>query len=83
MRLVIELLFLLVLVGFVVWTLFQRSNLTARQRIELSNLHAFKETARDLALNEIEIDPSNSFARIVLDEVRSLDLANKSGREVS
>lgn len=75
MRVLLELVPLLVLVGLV-WLVWQRSGLSARERTELTNLRAFKDQVRDAALTELELDSTTPLARIVLDEVRAVDGAN-------
>lgn len=75
MRLLLELAPLLLVAG-VVALLMQRSRLTARERLELVNLRTFKDAVHTGALDEIEIDSASVLARIVLDEVRQVDLAN-------
>lgn len=75
MRLLLELAPLLLVAG-VVALLMQRNRLTARERLELVNLRTFKNTVHTRALDEIEIDSASILARVVLDEVRQVDLAN-------
>jgi hypothetical protein len=71
-----------VLVVGVVWLVFQRSQLSRLERTELANLRVFKESVRDAALNEVEIDASSSLGRIVLDEVRQVDRANSARKDL-
>jgi hypothetical protein len=82
MRLLTTLLPLLVVAGLV-WLLVQRSRLTAQERAELTNLRVFKDRVRDAALDELEVDSSAPFARIVLDNVRQVDAANRPRKELS
>lgn len=82
MRLLTTLLPLLLLAGLV-WLLVQRSRLTAQERAELANLRVFKDRLRDAALDELEVEPASPFARIVLDNVREVDAANRPRKEIS
>lgn len=79
-RLLLELAPLLLVTG-VVALLMQRNRLTARERLELANLRTFKNTVHTRALDEIEIDSASLLARVVLDEVRQVDLANHPATE--
>lgn len=81
MKLLTALLPLLVLAGLV-WLLVQRSRLTAQERAELTNLRVFKDRIRDAALDELEVESGSTFARIVLDDVRQVDAANRPRKEL-
>jgi hypothetical protein len=81
MKLITALLPLLLVAGLV-WLLVQRTRLTSRERAELANLRIFKDRVRDAALDELEVDATSSFARIVLDDVRQVDAANRPDKEL-
>ncbi len=73
----------LVLLAGVVWLVVQRSRLSRQEATELANLRVFKESVRDAALNEVELDSASPLARIVLDEVRQVDRANSARKDLS
>lgn len=81
MRLLLDLV-PLVLLGGVVWLIVQRIRLTSQERTEIANLRAFKDAVRDAALTEIEVEPTSSLGRIVLDEVHQVDLANSPRKDL-
>ena len=81
-RFLLELVPILLLVG-VFWLIWQRTQASAHERVELGNLRAFKDRVRDAAMNEIEIDSASALGRIVLDEVHQVDVANSARRELS
>lgn len=81
MRLLVDLVPLILVAG-VVWLIFQRSRLTRQERTELGNLRIFKDSVRDAALTETEIDSTSALARIILDQVRQVDRANSPGKEL-
>ena len=77
----VELVPILLVIG-IFWLIWQRSQASAHERIELGNLRAFKDRVRDAAMNEIEIDSASALGRIVLDEVHQVDVANSARREL-
>lgn len=81
MRLLLDVIPVVIVIG-VIWLVFQRSRLTTQERTELGNLRVFKDAVRDAAIVEVEIDPSGSLARIVLDEVHQVDRANSSRKDL-
>jgi hypothetical protein len=80
MRLLVDLVPLLILAG-VVWVVVERTRMGSHARTELANLRAFKDTVRDAALTEIELDSASPLGRIILDEVHQVDLANSSRKK--
>ncbi len=80
MRLLVDLVPLLILAG-VVWVVVERTRMGSQARTELANLRAFKDTVRDAALTEIELDSASPLGRIILDEVHQVDLANSSRKK--
>ena len=81
MRLLLDLV-PLVLLGGVAWLIVQRTRLTSQERTDIANLRAFKDAVRDAALTEIEVETGSSLGRIVLDEVRQVDLANSPRKDL-
>ena len=79
--LLVDFIVVVLVVGIIVLGV-QHAMLTSRERTELGNLRVFKDTVRDAAINEVEIDSASSFARIVLDEVRLVDRANSRRRNL-
>jgi len=78
----VELVPILLVVG-IFWLIWQRSQTSGYERVELGNLRAFKDRVRDAALTEVEIDSASTLGRIVLDEVHRVDAANSARRELS
>jgi hypothetical protein len=81
MKVLLDLVPLALLAG-VVWLVVQRSRLSRLEAAELANLRVFKESVRDAALTEVELDSANPLARIVLDEVRQVDRANSPRKDL-
>ena len=81
MKVLLDLVPLALLAG-VVWLVVQRSRLSRQEANELANLRVFKESVRDAALTEAELDSASPLARIVLDEVRQVDRANSPRKDL-
>ncbi len=81
MKVLLDLVPLALLAG-VVWLVVQRSRLSRQEATELANLRVFKESVRDAALTEVELDSASPLARIVLDEVRQVDRANSPRKDL-
>lgn len=81
MKVLLDLVPLALLAG-VVWLVVQRSRLSRQEAAELANLRVFKESVRDAALAEVELDSTSTLARIVLDEVRQVDRANSPRKDL-
>lgn len=81
MKVLLDLVPLALLAG-VVWLVVQRSRLSRQEAAELANLRVFKESVRDAALTEVELDSASTLARIVLDEVRQVDRANSPRKDL-
>jgi hypothetical protein len=76
MKLLVAVLFVLAVVGFILWSFYERDRTTAKERVELSNLRAFHDRIRDHVLTQTEHDPTDPFTRLLLIEVHEVDRAN-------
>lgn len=76
MKLLVALLLVASVAGFIVWTFYQQKQTTTAERTALDNLLAFKNAVREHALAQIAADPTDPFARVLLDEVHLVERAN-------
>lgn len=76
MKLIIAALFAVAVVGYIVWSFYERDRTTAKERGELANLRAFRDRVREHVLTQTEHDPHDPFARLLLIEVQEVDRAN-------
>lgn len=78
MKLLVALLLVASVAGLIAWTFYQQRQTTDAERAELDNLRAFKAAVRDHALAQTGADPTDPFARVLLDEVHLVERANAS-----
>ena len=83
MKVLIEALIPLLLVGLLVVLILKQLRLSERERGELANLRTFKHKVHQHALNEVEIESASPLGRQILAEVHDVERANNSGKELS
>lgn len=82
MKLIIALLFAVAVVGYILWSFYERDRTTAQERGELANLRSFHDRIRDHVLTQTETDPTDPFARLLLIEVQEVTRANATTKEL-